>query len=211
MGSSKQRSSPSQSRFFKARDIARHVVKTKADLLVTLYRDKKDPKTHKEIWKELVLPDYPDVALNRMSSIISMAIKEVLTEKQYEKLRKWRKDHFDALHGVTVGHKNLKKFLKKARANRDTSTWGALRQAEMEERWLSPRYDDEISYLYTLLHTAKYKRKHAPYKGHPDYAKIAKRLNVKFYEWKEIRTRDTVSSFAHKHDVINTPPVDKKK
>gem|GEM_PF-6291254 len=37
-----------------------------------------------------------------MSTIISIAIREVFNDKEYKKLRKWRKNYFDALHGEVV-------------------------------------------------------------------------------------------------------------
>gem|GEM_PF-6064966 len=45
----KSHSNASQLRIFKARDIAYDIVKTKADLLVALYCDRKQPKTHTDI------------------------------------------------------------------------------------------------------------------------------------------------------------------
>ena len=195
----------SEAWFFKARDIARRIVKTKFDLLKTLYTDKKSPKTHKEIGKVLVLPDYPDVDSNKLSSIISLAVQEAFTEKQYEKIRQRRKEHFDSLHGTIVGHKNLKKFLKKARSCWDTTTRWAKRQSEMKERWLYPWYEEEVRYLYDLLHNPVYQRKHPPYKGSPDYSKIANCLNKKFYKnmTPPVRNQATVSSYTHKHNIKN--------
>jgi len=198
----KSHSNASQLRIFKARDIAYDIVKTKADLLVALYCDRKQPKTHTDIWKQLVLPDYPDVSLDKMSTIISIAIREVFNDKEYKKLRKWRKNYFDALHGEVVWHKNLEKFLAKARSCWDTSTWWAKRQAEMAERWLHPWYGNEISYLCQLLTYKKYQRTYPPYKWSPNYSLIADRLNKKFHYNQPVRVWESVRSYVHKHKLL---------
>lgn len=192
--------------YHKALKIAKIVAKNKTELLKKFYEDTQNPDTFESIAKQ-VWPEWEQRSSNVkfIRKVISLALEQIFDPETFSKIHKIRSDYFSSRIFETIKINWWQKVVDKIRYLGGKATWKKNRDSfkksrkeYIQSKWLSPRYDDEISFLDAILLDPSYYHTTSGNAWDPNYATIVPLLNQFFHEWENIRNASTVGSFLYK-------------